>query len=291
MASDILSIVVVGRNDNYKGAFNKNLQQWIWNTHALLPEAEIVLVDWNPPPNKELLAKAVQWPWNINAKIIVVSAKVHESIHNPLGLPLLEYWAKNVGIRRASGDFILATNPDTLISDQLAEEIRGSLKQGMYWRANRVDVKPVPMGARAYWPLTIHGQWGSYRYKRVDLKAHAIAGLRRVRRYWQYRSWQVPHENAAGDFLLAPRLVWEALGGWPEITTIVNHIDGIMMCRIHKMVPGRVFQGPLYHQGGARPLARDIEVDNLKAHTMHGVTFVPKRDWGLAAITLPVEQV
>jgi len=273
-----LSIVVVGRNDNYRGSFNKNLEQWIQNTHDLLPKAEIVLVDWNPPPDKDFLAKAIRWPKDIDAKIISVSAEIHGSIYNPLNLPLLEYWAKNVGIRRAGGDFILATNPDTLISGQLATEILAGLKQNMYWRANRVDVEAAPIK---------HGQWGSYRYKRLDLKAHAIAGLRRARRHWDYGSWRVPHENAAGDFLLAPSLVWSELGGWPEITTIVNHIDGIMMCRIHKLVPGRVFQGPLYHRGGARPLTRDTWVESIKAHTMRGMPFLPKHDWGLAAATLP----
>lgn len=285
-----LSIVVVGRNDNYRGSFNKNLQQWIWNTHALLPQAEIVLVDWNPPPDKKLLGNAILWPPDITTKLIVVSAQIHGSIYNPLGLPLLEYWAKNVGIRRASGDFILATNPDTLISDQLAEEILGSLqKNNMYWRANRVDVEPVPVGAPVFYPLTIHGQWGSYRYKKVDLKAHGMAVLRKVRRHLLYWSWQVPHENAAGDFLLAHSSVWNELGGWPEITTIVNHIDGIMMCRVHKLVPGRVFRGPLYHQGRERPLTRDVWVENLKANTMRGLPFLPKPDWGLGTASLPTQ--
>lgn len=284
-----LSIVVVGRNDNYRGSFIKNLEQWLLNTHRLLPQAEIVLVDWNPPPDKKLLANAILWPADINAKLIVVSAQIHESINNPLGLPLLEYWAKNVGIRRASGDFVLATNPDTLISDRLAEEILGSLKPAMYWRANRVDVEPVPMGTSVLHPLTVHGQWGSYKYKKLDLKAHTIAGLRRARRHWKYRSWQVPHENAAGDFLLAPMFVWNELGGWPEIASIVNHIDGIMMCRIHKLVDGRVFQGPLYHQGRERALTRDMSVENLKADTMRGLPFLPKPDWGLGTASLPTQ--
>lgn len=292
-----LSIIIVGRNDNHRGNFNSNLQQWIWNTHTLLPNAEIILVDWNQLSNEKPLAKAVSWPNNIDAKVIIVPAQVHNSIINPLGVPLLEYWAKNVGIRRASGRFILSTNTDTLLSDYLAEEISQDLDNDTWWRANRIDVEPdIPTDMRLPWPefhqLTINGQWGSYKYNSFDIKGYTTAALRRVRRHWIYRCWKVPHENGAGDFLLAPKLIWELVGGWPQLD-IQTHSDAIMTCQMHKVTPGKIFLGPLYHRGQRTTYPRDPWADKVKATIMRGASsLLPfNLNWGLDNIDLPMERI
>ncbi len=288
-----LSIVVTGRNDNYGGQFTKNLQQFLSNTSRLLPEAEIILVEWNPPKDKAPLS--VLWPKGVRGRIITVPNSVHSKIGNPRNLPLLEYWAKNVGIRRSKKDFILATNPDTLISIDLSEEIRGHLRSDTYYRTNRTDIDPVPEGHKGLlnWThqhtIITHKKWGSY--VGLDLDAHFTAFFRRVRRHWMYRSLVMPHENAAGDFLLASRQAWSSMGGYPELP-LASHIDSIMTCLLHREYKLHTFKGNLYHQDHERRLfLRDSSADRAKAKIMQGHPPKTNPGWGLDWADLKEERM
>ncbi len=55
-------------------------------------------------------------------------------------LPLFQMIAKNVGIRRARGRFVLATNIDILFSDETIRQLRDGLQAGHLYRADRYDV-------------------------------------------------------------------------------------------------------------------------------------------------------
>jgi len=306
--SQSLSIVVVGRNDNYGGNFTKNIRQFVHNLSTLLPEAELVLIDWNPPEDRPPLSMMFAWPKGLKGQVITVPREVHQDIDNPNKLPLLEYYAKNIGIRRANGDFVLCTNPDTLFSEELASELKQELNHFVYYRANRVDIKPVPypiydiqnMQEFASENIIIkHGKWGSY--KGVDPTHHSLAFLRRIKRYYTYRTFSVPHENAAGDFLLASKETWWEIDGYPEFSSR-SHIDSIAMCLIHQnnkklepLIRGKsnhTFKGPLYHQDHDRKLLlRDRAIDITKANIMRGYSDLPRRmhDWGMNRQQFPTE--
>ena len=55
-----------------------------------------------------------------------------------------EYYAKNVGIRNSDGEFVLITNPDDLLNDELVESISKALDEDdgkNYYRPySRIDV-------------------------------------------------------------------------------------------------------------------------------------------------------
>jgi hypothetical protein len=56
-------------------------------------------------------------------------------------IPFFQFIAKNVGIRRARGEFVLATNIDILFSDQLMARLaRRDLNADSYYRIDRYDV-------------------------------------------------------------------------------------------------------------------------------------------------------
>lgn len=304
--SQSLSIIVSGRNDNYGGQFTKNLQQFLLNTSALLPEAEIIVVEWNPPGDKPPLSTL--WPEGVKGKIVTIPSEVHKEALNPLRLPLLEYQAKNAGIRRAEGDFILCMNPDTLISRRLAEEISEGLDSFTYYRTNRTDIKSLPSSPQALnfveeWAsehnIVRHGKWGSY--EGLHIQGYLLAILRRIRRYYKYRTLSVPHENGAGDFLLISRATWFEVGGYPELP-LAAHVDAIMMCLVHKkhkMVRSlgkhvsHTYKGPLYHQDHFRkPILRNPWTDKVKADIMRGKHPISiKHGWGLAYTDLPCEVI
>ena len=61
-----VSFVVTARNDNYGGNFLHRMQVFVnallaqWRQHHL--QAELVIVEWNPPENAKPLAEALVWP-------------------------------------------------------------------------------------------------------------------------------------------------------------------------------------------------------------------------------------
>ncbi len=143
-----VSVVATARNDNHGGDLLYRIQVF---ANGLAAQAErfgvpleLVLVEWNPPDDRPRLAEVIEWPpptqW-FRTRIVEVSPKYHLRLEHGDRLPLFQMIAKNVGIRRAHGRFVLATNVDVLLSDELMEVIATrKLKRGRFYRADRFDV-------------------------------------------------------------------------------------------------------------------------------------------------------
>lgn len=143
-----LSIVATSRNDDHGGNLLHRMQLFVngviaqCNRHDL--DAELILVEWNPPADRPRLSEALRWPsgtGRCTVRIVEVPEAIHSRFRHSDRLPLFQMIAKNVGIRRARGRFILATNIDILFSDELMRSIRlGRLKPGFVYRIDRFDV-------------------------------------------------------------------------------------------------------------------------------------------------------
>jgi hypothetical protein len=146
-----LSAVMVGRNDGYGGDFLGRMQNSIESLLVLAHrhdlDLELIIVEWNPPPDRPRFCDAIEWPYldrQVPIKIFEVNRTVHEAQSPMENLPLCEFVAKNAGIRRASGDYILVMNPDILVNAPLMRRLadRG-LSQDRFYRVNRYDVEAV----------------------------------------------------------------------------------------------------------------------------------------------------
>ena len=148
--SPYLSVVVTARNDDHGGNLLGRMQAFV---NGLLSQcarhrvsAELVIVEWNPLPDRISLEKALNWSTLnefCNIRVIEVPTDVHLKFEHARALPLYQMIAKNVGIRRARGEFILATNIDILFSDELFEILAArALTTGKMYRADRWDVMP-----------------------------------------------------------------------------------------------------------------------------------------------------
>src|SRR5204863_10128439 len=114
------------------------------------PCSELILVEWNPPAGKPGLVTALRWPSNTGpcqVRIIQVPPELHRRYRHAEALPLYQMIAKNVGIRRARGEFILATNIDIVFSDELMRFLASrELQKGRLYRIDRHDVaRDVPV--------------------------------------------------------------------------------------------------------------------------------------------------
>jgi hypothetical protein len=183
-----LSVVATARNDDHGANLLRRIQIFV---NALAGQArryqlpmELVLVDWNPPPEKPPLAEALRWPdpGPCRFRVLTVPPEWHRRYRHHQALPLYQMIAKNVGIRRAQGEFILATNIDILFSSELMEFIAARrLERGRMYRIDRHDVDAdVPADA------SVEEQLAYCRTHRIRLNARegtfalTADGLRRL---------------------------------------------------------------------------------------------------------------
>lgn len=209
-----VSFVVTGRNDDYGGNFLPRMQAFVnvllslCDKHGL--SAELVVVDWNPPEDKPPLWKVLDWPKDLKAgrvRSIGVSHDIHRRLANSARMPMFEYIAKNVGIRRARGEYLLATNPDLLYSDALMRFLASrQLSRNCFYRIDRYDIsEPVPPHLSVEELLKF---CAGHVTKVHTINVPVVPETR--------LSPQRLHMGAPGDFLLMAREHWHHLRGYPE---------------------------------------------------------------------------
>jgi hypothetical protein len=151
-----LSLVVTSRNDDHGGNQLGRMQAfvsgWIAQARRFSIPSELIVVEWNPLPDRPPLAEVLKWPDDLGSctvRFIEVPSELHSRYAHAEALPLYQMIAKNVGIRRARGRFILATNIDILFSSELAAHIaERKLKSGRMYRIDRYDaMSDIPENA------------------------------------------------------------------------------------------------------------------------------------------------
>jgi len=159
-----LSIIVAGRNDGYGDTgltpYNSyavdtycfRMKTTILHNIRLLKQRKVdvqyVIVDWSPIDGKTL----DQDPY-IKELIEIFGSSIKHVVVHPDSVSergwnsgnFYEYYAKNIGIRNADGDYVIITNPDNLFSEELCDSIaftmRGEAKNEYYRPYSRKDVR------------------------------------------------------------------------------------------------------------------------------------------------------
>jgi hypothetical protein len=319
--SPYISFVVVGRNDNYGGAFLDRINVFVKNLLTLseryaLP-SELVIVEWNPPRNNPGLKDAVAWPDFARefcaVRIVEVPYAVHRGFAHAEKMPIFEYIGKNAGVRRASGTFVLVTNPDTLFSSGLIRRMaERDLAAASYYRTARYDVyPPVPVDGSVDEQLTYcrrhitmelgyFGCW-PWTFERLNPYARLLSLAAHVKLRIRNRSLSAPYDNASGDFFLMHRAEWAVLRGFPEFRS-QTYIDSYLAYMAHSSgYRLRIFKGRdvfLFHQDHSRGERRDRPLTDLDRFYRDSCQMMRQRkpmilnddSWGLRDVPLPEYQ-
>jgi len=203
-----LSVVVTTRNDDHGGDPLKRLQALVNSFDEQCRrnrlDAELIVVEWNPPTERPSVASQLRLPDSIfcTYRFIEVPPNLHQRLQYADVLPLFQMIAKNVGIRRARGRFVLATNIDIIFSSELMRLIASrSLEPGVLYRVDRHDIEAdipadAPLDAVMEYcqthQLRVHTRWGSVPVDRrggiVSLPEDIVDGRAvRLGRGWHVR--------------------------------------------------------------------------------------------------------
>lgn len=284
MNKPYLSIVLCGRNDNYGGDFKLRLQRCIeWNFNHLEQSeinSEIIFVNYNPLPLPEI-EKFIDWPKSgkfVKIKVITVPENIHIDFmeRNDVNkVPLLEYPAKNVGIRRAIGEFILCINPDILLPKSILKFISSkTMSKHAYYRANRLDfnIENRELTEENFFNTaqTVNLKGFPYNFSKntnKKLEYYLFQRINNIRLKYEHLKLKyfkisnflklpVTYDNApflahclcSGDFLMMHSENWLKLGGYPGNTFTSLHTDALFVIMCYANYYEVIFDAPIFHQ-------------------------------------------
>ena len=253
-----LSIVVTTRNDNHGGDLLARTQCFLNGIYHQAKKfnlaLELIIVEWNPPEDKPLLKDVLSRPSGndlVSLRYIIVPKKIHDTFRFAKQIPLYQMIAKNVGIRRAKGEFVLCTNIDLLFSDDcfqlLAEK---KLEHNAFYRANRcdipkdvLDIKSIEeqleyaeknitkrLGRADAYKHVSHFPGFVYIFPRFLMMIDKMRGkyLRNKPR-WAIDIIYSLDRNACGDFTLMSKKDWFKIKGYCELDMYSLHVDSMAL--------------------------------------------------------------
>jgi hypothetical protein len=204
------SFIVTGRNDSYDGNFNERLAIALRRNLKSFPDAEFIFVEWNPLLDRPLVSAKLKRAFGDSVKYYVVHPRYHKYYCNIDGF--LEYPAKNVGVRRATGEYICCTNSDIIFCPDLVHNLKTKqLDERKLYRATRIDI--------------------CAEYLHVAFPLHVKYKLEE----------NYGPMNAAGDFLLMHKDIWNDSTGyceeypWQRLHKDAQIVWLLSECRHHKI--------------------------------------------------------
>jgi len=288
-----ISVVVVGRNDDHGYNLQKRVTTSLNSIASFLrAEDELIFVDWNSPSEFPVMPIAI---WDSLTehcrkvlKIVKVSESEHKLIKGDSERKLLEPIARNVGIRRAkhSSKWILSTNTDIIFIPtgfrnfaDLCETLDERL-----WMCSRYEI-----------PEFI---WESFDRKDVmrtqeDLSTlHTESALALSVRLRPFPDVDFDICDGVGDFQLATRTHWNAIGGFPESMLLGWHVDTratIAFNSVTKTTPKILMDEQLvmYHQNHQRTPTSYHSDAAVNPSDVANLPYLNQKNWGIAEKLLP----
>lgn len=277
----LVSIVLTGRNDGYGGDFvDRFFRTLRFNHRQLLArgiEYELVFVEWAPPSDAPLLIQrlldAVPDVGPDRCAWYVVDSQYQQALSLNPRLEYLEFLAKNVGVRRARGRFVLTSNCDVFLGRRVLDALQeGSVRPGVLYRAPRHDIT-LPDGC------------GDIDFSILEDPAILAGPAHRLKPPFM--------GSATGDFVLLDRDSFHRIRGFNEVYRVARiGIDrNLIVKALSSGIAVEDIGGPVYHvnhEGSYRlnPAAyagREGEAPwgDRRWHS-GGVSYVNPPTWGLA---------
>ena len=233
-----VSIILTGRNDDFGGDFNVRLFRALEFNHRHLSDRriphEFIFVEWRPIAGKSWLGDVLadRYPEMVPHALTsyVADLAYHEAFSLNPKLQFQEFIAKNVGIRRCRGEYILTTNTDIYLSRGVLDVLeRRAVEPKVLYRVPRIDL--------------IDG---------IDVERMDWSVLEDERNYHTINDIRPPcYTNASGDFLLLDRDSYHGLRGFNEVYRVAKvHMDSNFCLKAYSSgLTITPLAAPVYHVG------------------------------------------
>jgi hypothetical protein len=206
-----LSAVIVSRNDNYGGNL---LERSTYCFNSMIDTFdEVFYIDWNSP-NGSLLNEVkhnVQFKGNFHHIVITPENASILTNNDPEAQKCCEVLGRNIGLRRASGDWLVSTNIDIIAPDRSElEKTLSNLDTSTFYTISRrhIDLKMIKEVHKT--EELLYEKWREVRdfYIKSSEERH-------------YEEKTVSGDdyslvNCCGDFQIAHRSVWNTVRGMEE---------------------------------------------------------------------------
>lgn len=286
-----LSAVVVTRNDNYGGNLNDRA---VFCLNSLIDTFdEVILIDWNSDKGPLL--------WDINDKVeskgklkhIVINPEVAKHLTNfdPHAQVCNEVLGRNIGIRRATGDYIVSTNIDVIAPrrEDLEKAIIEEFDKNTFYTISRrhtdwETIEEFCGGTREY------GRWR-------EIREHLIQNSEeRTTEESVVNGDDYSIINCCGDFQLAHRDIWHSIKGFEEDLIYVLYSDTNVQKKavMHGYDLKAVYSPALFHiyhgKGGGGFLdGINRKVNDMNRAIVNQKETLNRDDWGFSNIDIEFE--
>ena len=294
-----ISVVITGRNDDYGADFPLRLNTFIRSLDYQVAKwpgvFELIVVEWNPLKDHEGIDAIIEPTKNLAVRVITAPAKLHDTFESSQSF--LEFHGKNVGVRRARGEFVLVTNPDILFTQSLIDNIASRrLRNDTFYRTDRFDFRGEGIEDIATEDLVDFALSRTFvMHGVVDNQSIsceiANAPVDPAKLPKSRVDGTFPHTNACGDFLLASRENFYTVRGFYETVEHKWHVDSISLMRFwYAKIKQQVFVAPdcVFHFDHRR---KDPDMSFQAIDWERIKTMKPSTSWGLHGHTLEEKRI
>lgn len=238
-----ISAVIISRNDNYGGHLAERATYAI--NSAINTYDEVFYIDWNSPTHSLLYDIKNNLQLKGNLKHIVITPEVASLItnHDPEAQKCCETLARNFGIRRATGDWIVSTNIDVIHPkrEDIENIIINSDNNTMFTLSRR----------EVTWDIIKQFHGGDLEYdKWNELRNYLYENSeKRVMAEKVVTGDDYSLINCCGDFQLAPKHIWDSIRGFEEelIYTLYSDTNVQKKVAMHGYNLKAIYEPPMFH--------------------------------------------
>jgi len=290
-----ITAVIISRNDNYGGHLKERATYAI--NSAINTYDEVIYVDWNSPEHSLLwdIQDDLQLKGNLKHFVIPPDAASQLTGFDKNAQKCCEVLARNIGIRRATGDYIVSTNIDIIHPKREdIEKVINDSDGNTFITLSRREVT---------WEIIKEFHGGELKYNEWSA----------LRDYIYINSEERKHEektvsgddysiiNCCGDFQLAPKHVWDDIKGFEEVLIYPLYADTNVQKKAVKHGFGlkAIYNPPMFHINhgskgwGGGGIADGInKVSNDPYRAIHSQELTENQDtWGFSTIDIEFETI
>jgi hypothetical protein len=238
-----ISAVIVSRNDNYGDYLNERATYAL--NSAIHTYDEVIYVDWNSPTHSLLYDIKDNLQLKGNLKHFVITPEIASILTNndPQAQKCCEVLGRNIGIKRAEGDWIVSTNIDVIHPKR--EDVENIIK--INGNNNMITLSR----REVTWDTIKEFHGGELKYQDWELLRNHISTNSEKREVYEKIVSGDDYSliNCCGDFQFAPKHIWNNIKGFEEelIYALFSDTNVQKKASMHGYGLKAIFEPPMFH--------------------------------------------